>query len=104
MLDVGGAALSDIDCDIQYFTFDATHQFALGKGWGLKVQATHHTIAGHGFVVLYKVDFAYFFFEFSLGETFEEVASGVFEHFGFDNDEAGYFGLNDVQIKLKIKR
>ena len=103
MLAIGGTALADIDGYIQYFSFDATHQFALGEGWGLEVQATHHAIAGHGFVVLYKVDFAYFFFEFSLGETFEEVASGVFEHFGFDDEEAGYFGFDNVQIKLKIK-
>ena len=96
MLTIGGAALADIDSYIQYFSFDATYQFALGEGWGLEVQTAHYALAGHGFVVLYEVDFAYFFFEFSLGEAFEEIASGVFEHFGFDDNEAGYFGLNDV--------
>ena len=103
MLAIGGTAFADIDWDIQYFTFDATYQFALGKGWGLEVQASHHAIAGHGFVVLYKVDFAYFFFKFPEAETFEEVASGVFEHFGFDDNEAFYCGFENVQIKLKIK-
>ena len=103
MLAIGGAALADIDGYIQYFSFDATYQFTLGEGWGLEVQASHHAIAGHGFVVLYKVDFTNFFFEFSLGEAFEEVASGVFEHFGFDDNEAGYFGFDYFQIKLKVK-
>ena len=103
MLAVSGASFADIDGNIEDFSLNATNQFALGEGWGLKVQASHYAIAGHGFVVLYKVDFAYFFFEFPLGETFEEVASGVFEHFGFDDDEAFYCGFDNVQIKLKIK-
>ena len=96
VLAIGGRTLADIDGYIEHGSFDATNQFALGKGWGLEVQAAHDAIAGHGFVVLYKVDFSHFFFEFPLGETFEEVASGVFEHFGFDDNEARYFGLNDV--------
>ena len=103
MLAIGGAALADIDCNIQYFSFDATHQFALGEGWGLEMQASHHAIAGHGFVVLYKVDFTYLLFEFSLGEAFEEITTGISKNFRFDDDQAFYCAFDDVQTKLKIK-
>ena len=102
MLTIGGLALADIDGHIEHGTFDATNQFALGKGWGLEVQAAHDAIAGHGFVILYKVDFAYFFFEFPLGEAFEEVTTGVGEYSGFNDNDAVEFGFDNVHNKSEL--
>ena len=58
------------------------------------MQSSHDSVAGHAFIVLYKVDFADFFFEFPLGEAFEEVASGILEDFWFDDDQTFDFGFN----------
>ena len=102
MLAVGGRALADINGYIEYGTFDATNQFALGEGWGLEVQAAHYAIAGHGFVVLYEVDFSHLLFEFPLRETFEEVTTGVGENSRFDNYDAVEFGFDDVHNKSEL--
>ena len=50
------------------------------------MQTSHNAIAAHGFIVLHEIDFSHFFFEFSLGEALEEVATGITEFFGFDDD------------------
>ena len=45
MLAVGWAAFADINGYVQDSTFDATNEFALGKGRALKMQSAHHTVA-----------------------------------------------------------
>ena len=90
VLPVGRAAFADVHCDIQHGAAHTPHQLALGEGRALKVQATHHAVAGHGFVIL---DEAYFLpekggnpgVELPLGETLEEISAGILENFGFDN-------------------
>ena len=44
MLSVGGGALADINGYIKHSAFHAAHQFALGKGRALEMQASHDTI------------------------------------------------------------
>ena len=94
MLAVGGRAFANIYGYIKDSTFDASHQFALGEGWGLEVEASHDAIGGHAFVVLHEVYLSYFLLEFSPREAFEEVATGITEHFGTDDDEAFYCGFD----------
>ena len=58
------------------------------------MQATHHAIRWHWFVVLHEVDTMpkdgrYFLVKLSLRETLEEVASGVFEYTGLNDEHAG---------------
>ena len=48
------------------FILYTTHQFALGEGWGLEVEASHDAIGGHAFVVLHEVDFSHLLLELSL--------------------------------------
>ena len=45
MLPVGGRALTDIHRDIKDGTSYTTHEFALGIGWTLEMQASHHSIS-----------------------------------------------------------
>lgn len=66
------------------------------------MQASHYSIDGHGFVVLYEVDGADFLFKFSLGEALEEVASGVFEDMRFDNDYSVYICFDNVHIVISL--
>ena len=58
------------------------------------MEASHHAIARHAFVVLHEIDFSHFLFKLSLREAFEKVASGIFEDFGLDDDNAFYFCFN----------
>ena len=65
------------------------------------MQASHHTIAAHRLVVLHEVDTMpknrrYFLIELSLREDLEEVASGVFEYTGLNDEHAGDGCLYDV--------
>ena len=66
------------------------------------MQASHYAIAGHGFVVLYEIDFSHFFFEFPLGEAFEEITTGVGEYSGFDNYDSVELGFDDVHNKSEL--
>ena len=66
VLTVGRAALANVDDDIEDGTLDAADEFALGEGRALEVQATHHTIGTHAFVVLDESDGSYFFVELTL--------------------------------------
>ena len=75
MLAVGGTALADIYCHIKHRAFYTTYQFALGEGWTLEMQATHHAVGGFAFIVLNEIYPPHFLFEFSLGEGFEEIAT-----------------------------
>ena len=72
----------------------------LGEGRHLEMKAAHDTIAGHGFVVLHKMDGAYLLFEFTLGERLEEVAASVPEHFRFDDDNTFYCCFNNFHKYL----
>ena len=58
------------------------------------MQASHHTIAAHRLVVLHEVDTMpkygrNFLVKLSLRETLEEVATGVFEYTGLNDEHAG---------------
>ena len=44
VLSVGGAALSNIDCDIKDCAFDTANKFALGEWWALEMEASHYTV------------------------------------------------------------
>lgn len=90
ILSVSWRSFAIVYCDIENFPFDATSEIALGKWWNMKVESSHHSIAGHRFVVLHEVDLADFFFEFSLGEAFEEVASGILEDTRFDSGRCAF--------------
>ena len=52
------------------------------------MQGTDHAIAGLALIVLYKDRFTHFLVKFTLVERFEEVATGIFEKTGFDDDHA----------------
>ena len=96
MLTVGGTAFANIYCHIQHSTFHATYQFALGEGWTLEMQATHHAVGRFAFIVLNKGHFVTedgcdLLVEFPLREGFEEVAAGI-------SEDAGFYDENSVNI------
>ena len=88
MLAVGGAALADVHSHIEHGTFHTAHEFGLCEGWALEMQASHHAITRHTFIVLYEPDRAYLLIEFSLGETLKEIASRVGEDAWLNDDYA----------------
>ena len=94
MLAIGRQTFTDVNCYIEDGSLDASNQFALGEGRCLEMEASHHAIARHAFVVLHEIDFSHFLFKLSLREAFEKVASGIFEDFGLDDDNAFYFCFN----------
>ena len=96
MLAVGGTALADIYCDIEDGTFHTTDEFALGEGWTLEMQATHHAVGRFAFIVLNKghlvtEDGGYLLVEFPLREGFEEIATGI-------GKDARFYDENSVNI------
>ena len=67
------------------------------------MQATHHTIRGFTLIVLdegycMSEDWGYLFVELSLGEGFEEVASGVGKYAGLNYQDAIYSGFDYVHV------
>ena len=103
MLAIGGGALADIDGDIKDGTFDAVDQFTLSIWWALEMEATHHTIRGHGFIVLHEIDCmpkyrSDFLVKLSLRKTFKEVPSFVAKNFGLYNKNTFYISLNNLHI------
>ena len=68
MLPESGGALADVHRDIEHPALHAAHQFALAMRSALVVQATQHTVAGHGLVILHKGGIAHLFLELLVGE------------------------------------
>ena len=99
---VGRRAFADVDCDVEDTAFDDAHEFGLGVGWFLEVEASDDSVAGFAFVVLHEAGVADLFYEFSFGEGFEEVAAAVAEDFWFQDQYAGDFGLDYVHISLFV--
>ena len=96
MLSICGRSLPDVDGDVKYGTFDTTDELGLGEWRLLEVEASHDAIGGTGFVVLNEFDFGNLLVEFPLGEGFEEIAAGVFEDAGLDDDRAVNFCMNYI--------
>ena len=95
MLAVSRGALANIHSYIEYSTLYAAYQIALGIWWTLEVQASHNAIAAHRLVVLAEVytmtqDWSNLLFKLSLAEALEEVASGVFENTGLNDEHTVY--------------
>lgn len=87
VLPVGRAAFAYVHCDVEHRTAHTPHQLALGEGRALEVEAAHHAVAGHRFVVLDEADAvaedgSELFVELALGEGFKKVAARVVEHAG----------------------
>ena len=58
------------------------------------MKTTHHTVWWHRLVVLHEVDTVpkdgrYFLVKLSLRETLKEIAAGVFEYAGLNDEHAG---------------
>ena len=77
VLPVSGRPFSDVDGYVEDGSPNASNELALREGWALEVQSSHHPIGGHAFVILHKVDGAYFLLELSLRERFEEVPASI---------------------------
>ena len=95
MLPVSRRAFSDIHCNVQHGTFDASHQLGLCKGRALKMQSAHHAVRRHRFIILHEVNGAHLLKEFALGKTLKEISSGILEHTGFNDENALDSGFYD---------
>lgn len=86
VLTVGRAALADVYDDIEDGTLDTADEFGLGEGRALEVQATHHTVGTHAFVILDEADGSHFLVELTLREGF----SGIFEDLRLNDQDSVY--------------
>ena len=82
VLAISGTPLANINCNIKNSSLYATNQFTLGERRCLKMQATHHAIAGHTFIILNEVDCMtkngrHLLIKLSPGEAFKEVSSFI---------------------------
>ena len=82
VLPVGGRPFAYIDGYVEDGSPDTAHEFALRVGRALEVQSAHDAVLRHAFVVLHKLDGAYFLLELPLREGFEEVPAGILEYLG----------------------
>ena len=63
---VGGTTLANVDRHIEDGSTDAPDELALGEWRSLEVETSHHTIRGHRFVVLHKMDRTHLLSELAL--------------------------------------
>ncbi len=68
------------------------------------MEASHYAVGGAGFVVLDEVYGADFSVEDLLVVAFEEVASGVFEDAGLEDDYSFYISFDYLHICLGFFR
>ena len=104
MLAISRGTFTNIYSYIEDSTFYTAYQLALGIWWALEVQASHHTIAAHRLVILAEVntvsqDWGNLLFKLSLAEALEEVATGVFEDAGLNDEHVGNICLYYFHIK-----
>ena len=104
VLPEGGRSAADVHRHVQHRAEHATHQLGLGVGRILVMQATHHAVAGHRFVVLDEVHRVaqhrrHLGVEVALREALEEVAPRVGEHPRLQDQEALDICLNDVHLQ-----
>lgn len=78
-------ALAQVYCNVQHLTFYDAYELGLRELAFLVVQATQHTIAGLGFIVLYEVYRSNVGIKLTLLPTLEEIASTVSKHAWFYN-------------------
>ena len=98
VLPVGRAAFAYVHCDVEHCAAHTPHQLTLGEGRALEVQAAHHAVAGHRFVVLDEADAvaedgSELFVELALREGFKKVAARVVENAGLKDQHAVEGGL-----------
>ena len=86
VLSVGGRPFAYIDGYVEDGSPNTAHELALRVGWALEVQSAHDAVLRHAFVVLHKLDGAYFLLELPLREGFEEVPAGILEDAWFDDE------------------
>ena len=102
MLTVCMTALTDVNGYIENSSFYTTYEFTLGEWMSLEMQASHHAIARHAFVVLNKINLAHLFLKFSLRKTFEEIATSILEHSWFDDYNTLNCGLYYIHINRDL--
>ena len=92
----GGRRFAQVDGHVEDAAAGDPHELALGL-LDLVVQAAQHTLAGAGVVVLHEVRCEAGGILEGLGVVaFHEEATGIAEDLGFEDQEAGDGGLDDV--------
>ena len=86
VLSVGRRPFANVDSYVEDGSPDASNELALRVGWALEVQSAHDAVLRHAFVVLHKLDGAYFLLELPLREGFEEVPAGILEDAWLDDE------------------
>ena len=90
ILSVCRTTFADIHSNIEDGSTYTANEFALCERRPLEMKPTHHTITGHGLIVLYEInlvseDGSHLLIEFSLRETFKKVATLISKYLGFYN-------------------
>ena len=96
MLAESRRTLADIHRDIEHRALHHAHQFAL-RMLDLIVQSAQHVLRGARVVVLHEIDIA----AGQLGkpapvETFKKESSVIAEYFGFDDQQVGDGGMDQL--------
>lgn len=73
------------------------------------MQPAHHTVGGHGLIVLNEIHRSYFLLKIPLGERLEEISARIRKDTGPDNQESFYscfyyFHLNLLKINVRETR
>ena len=95
MLTIGRRTLADINSHIQHCTLYATYQLTLAVRHSLKMQPPHHSIRGHTFIILYKLNRTYLFIKLPLRKRFEEIPPVILKKTRFNNHHPFNICLNN---------
>ncbi len=88
VLAVGRTALANVDGEVEGCALDDAHQLGLGVGRALEVETAHDTLLGARLVVLHEGFGDAGLLPGLLVIALEEVAAGILEHFGMQDEQA----------------
>jgi len=93
---VGGRAGAQVDGHIEHGTTNATHELGLRERRALEMETADDAARAHALVVLHEVDVSDLCLEVALGEGLEEIAAGIGENTGLNDEQPLYIGFDDL--------
>ena len=94
----GGRSAADVHRDVEHRARDHAHQLGLRGGPVLEMKSPYHAVTRFRFVVLHEIHGPRNLLETLSGEALEEIAPGVAEQVGFEDQHP--FDVGSVYFHL----
>ena len=91
ILSESGRTFANIDRYIEHTALNHTHQLGLCVRRFLEMKSPQHSVSGFGLVVLHKLCFAHFFFEFPLLKDSKKITPVITKYVGREYFHVFYF-------------